>query len=94
MDGVISHKIINYINFNTKMLMLLNATNQPNTTVELSYICPRGLSGQPAMTLIKSLKYKNRLRLRCIHNFKSDLIISMDLLCISGTEPSSVILSL
>ena len=37
--------------------------------------------------------YKKRLLLRCIHHFKSDLINNMDLMRISGTEPSSVILS-
>ena len=26
--------------------MLSNATNQPKSTVELGYMCPRGLSGQ------------------------------------------------
>ena len=31
--------------------------------------------------------------LRCVHNFKSDLINNMDHMRISGTEPSSVILS-
>ena len=39
------------------------------------------------------LKYKNRLLLRNIHHFKSDLIYDMDHMRISGTEPSSVILS-
>ena len=36
-----------------KILMLSNATNQPKSTVELSYLCPRGLSGPPAVTLTK-----------------------------------------
>ena len=31
--------------------------------------------------------------LRCIHHLKSDLIDSMDHMCVSGTEPSSVVLS-
>ena len=39
------------------------------------------------------LKYDKRLLLRCIHHFKSDLINCMDVMRISGTEPSSVILS-
>ena len=39
------------------------------------------------------LKYKKRLLLRCIHHFKSDLIYNLDHMRISGTEPSSVILS-
>ena len=41
-----------------KNLMLSNATNQPKSTVELGYICPRGLTGPPAVTLTKELKYK------------------------------------
>ena len=39
------------------------------------------------------LKYKKRLLLRCIHHFIPDLINNMDDMRISGTEPSSVILS-
>ena len=35
------------------ILMLPNATNQPKSTVELGNICPRGLSGSPAVTLTK-----------------------------------------
>ena len=30
--------------------MLSNATNQPKSTVELGYMCPRGLSGPPAVS--------------------------------------------
>ena len=73
--------------------MFSNVTNQPKPTVELGYMCPRGLPGPPAVTLTKSLKYKKRLLLRCIHHFKSDLINNMDHMRISGTEPSSLILS-
>ena len=36
-----------------KILMFSNATNQPKSTVELGYMCPRGLSGPPAVTLTK-----------------------------------------
>ena len=39
------------------------------------------------------LDYEKRLILRCIHHFKSDLINNIDHMRISGTEPSSVILS-
>ena len=39
------------------------------------------------------MKYKKRLLLSWIHHFKSDLINNMDHMRISGTEPSSVILS-
>ena len=38
-------------------------------------------------------KYEKRLLLRCIHHFKSDLINKVDHMRISGTEPSSVVLS-
>ena len=31
--------------------------NQPKSAVELGYMCPRGLSGPPVVTLIKKLKY-------------------------------------
>ena len=41
--------------------MLSNATNQPKSTIELGYMCPRGLSGPPKVTLAKKLKYKKRL---------------------------------
>ena len=43
-------------------------------------------------SVLQSLN-KKRLLLRCIQHFKSDLFIDMDHMCISGTEPSSVILS-
>ena len=36
-----------------RILTLSNATNQPKSTVELGYMCPRGLSGPPAVTLTK-----------------------------------------
>ena len=36
-----------------KILMLSNATNQPKSTVELGYMCPRGLFDPPAVTLTK-----------------------------------------
>ena len=32
--------------------MLSNATNQPKSTVELGYMCPRGLSGPPTIKSI------------------------------------------
>ena len=36
-----------------QILMLSNATNQAKSTVELDYVCPRGFSGPPAVTLTK-----------------------------------------
>ena len=76
-----------------KILMLSNATNQTKLIVELGYMCPRGLTGPPALTLTKKLKYKQILLPRCIHHFKSDEINNIDHMRISGTEASSVILS-
>ena len=70
--------------------MLSNTTNQPKSTEELCYICPRGLLGPPAATLTKKLKYEKRHLLICINHFKSDLINNMDHMRISGIEPSSV----
>ena len=49
-DGVTNPQ---YYNFNTENLMLSNTTNQPKSTVELAYMCPRGLTGPPAVTLTK-----------------------------------------
>ena len=46
-----------------------------------------------ALKRYESTEYKKRLLLRCIHHFKSDIINNMDHMRISGTEPSSVILS-
>ena len=70
-----------------------NATNQPKQAVELGYMCPRGLTGPPAVTLTQWLKYKKRLLLWCIRNFRSDLINHLEHMRISDTEPLSVILS-
>ena len=42
--------------------------------------------------VVKILK-ETSTKLRCIHYFKSDLINNMDYMRISGTEPSSLILS-
>ena len=74
------------------MLMLSN--RYESTEVDLGCMCPQRLSGPPAVTLtkwVKWLKYKKRSR--CIHHFKSDFINNMDHMHIWVTEPSSVILS-
>ena len=56
-----------------------NATNQSNSTVELVYMRPRGLTRPPAVTLTKLLKYKKRLLPRCLHHFRLDLINNVNL---------------
>ena len=50
---LLTHKLTISVNFNTEILMLSNATNQPKSTVELGYMCPRGLLGPSAVTLTK-----------------------------------------
>ena len=70
------------------------ATNQPKSIVELVCMCPKGLNCPPAVTLTKLLKYKKRLLLRCRHHLSPDFINNIDHVRISGTEPSTVILSL
>ena len=45
------------------------------------------------MSKLHKSKYKKILLLRCIHHFISEFIYNTDHMRISGTEPSSVILS-
>ena len=53
-DGVINPQKYNFNEFwYGKFWCSQNATNQPKSTVELGYMCPRGLSGPPAVTLTK-----------------------------------------
>ena len=53
-NGVINQSIFNTENVDAQK----KATNQPKSTVELGYMCPRGLSGPSAKTLTKQVKYK------------------------------------
>ena len=53
-DGVINPQNYNFNQFKLgKFWCSQNATNQPKSTVELGYMCPRGLTGPPAVTLTK-----------------------------------------
>ena len=53
-DGVVNPQEYNFNQFRyRKFWCSQNATNQPKSTVELGYMCPRGLSGPPAVTLTK-----------------------------------------
>ena len=93
-DGVINPKYYNNTEFSTRKIWCSqHSTNQPKSTVQLGFMCLRGLLGPPAVTLTSSWNSKNRLLLRCIHHFKSGWIYNMDHMRISGTEPSSVSLS-
>ena len=69
--------------------------NEINLCVKVAYevnvIIP--IAATTLKTIANYYLYKKRLLLRCIHHFKSDLINNMDHMRISGTEPSSVILS-
>ena len=50
-DGVINQQNYKFNRFFTRTnLMLSNATNQPKSTVELGFMCRRGLSGPLAVT--------------------------------------------
>ena len=53
-DGVINQQNYNFNKFwYEKFWCSKNATKQPKSTVELGYMCPRGLTGPPAVTLTK-----------------------------------------
>ena len=53
-DGVINPQNYNFNEFKTRKIWCSqNTTNQPKSTVELGYMCPRGLLGPPAVTLTK-----------------------------------------
>ena len=53
-DGVTNPQNYNFYQFkHSKLRCSQNATNQPKSTVELGYMCPRGLLGPPAVTLAK-----------------------------------------
>ena len=91
--GVINQQNNNFYQFqHSKFRCSQNATNQLKSTIEFDYMCPRGRLGPPALTFTKQLKYEQRLLLRCIHHFKSDVVYNMDHMRISGIEPSPVIL--
>ena len=47
--------------------------------------------GSERVNGVELMKFK--INLRCLHHFKSDLINNMDHVRISGTKPTSVILS-
>ena len=56
------------------MLSELQTTKQPKSTIELGYMCPRGLFGQLVETLtMEWLKFKKKFLQICTYNiFKSD----------------------
>ena len=61
-DGVINTQNYNLNQcLHRKYWCSQNATNQPKSIVELGYMCPRGLTGPPAVTLTKKWKYRKRL---------------------------------
>ena len=53
-DGVINPQNYNFNQFqHVQFWCSQNATNQPKSTVELGYMCPRELTGPQAVTLAK-----------------------------------------
>ena len=54
-DGVINPQNYNFNQFQHRQFRCSqNATNQPQSAVELGYMCPWGLLGPPAVTLSQS----------------------------------------
>ena len=90
----------NLDNYSLEDMIVVGIDHDPSWTTEqrvakenfyqqlLMTIKPQGLN-----KTFDAFEYKKRLLLRCIHHFISDLIYNMDHMRISGTEPSSVILS-
>ena len=62
-----------------------NATNQPKSTIELGYMCPRGLSDPHAMTLTA---YILMTLLQAIRNTSAELVLDSD--CIKETGETNV----
>ena len=57
-DGVINPQNLQFqTNSTQKILMLSYATNLQKSTIELGHMCPGVLTGPPAVTLTKELKY-------------------------------------
>ena len=56
-DGVISPQNYNLYNFKLKILMLSKRFKSTEVDRKIGYMCPRGLTGPPAVTLTKKLKY-------------------------------------
>ena len=72
-DGVINPQNYNFYQFlHGKLRCSQNATSQPKSTVELGYMCPRGLNVCIQMILTDIL-IKTRLRLHhCTHAKKNN----------------------
>ena len=62
-DGVINPQNNNFNQFSTDNLDALKRYELTEVDVELGNMCPRGLTGPPAVTFTKKLKYKKRLLL-------------------------------
>ena len=52
-DGVINQQNYNLKQYTENVWYSQNVTNQPKSTAELSYMCPRGLTYPPAVTHTK-----------------------------------------
>ena len=68
-------------------------TNSEDKCLRSPQIIDRGGNESVKKLELTSEEYKKRILRRCIHHFISDLIHNTDQMHISGTEPSSVILS-
>ena len=59
-DGEINPQNYNFNQFVTLKILMLSKRYEPlaKSTVELDYMCPRGLSGPPSVTPTKKFRYK------------------------------------
>ena len=75
-DGVINPQNYNIIKILTrKILMLSNATNPPKSTVELGYMCPRGLTDPPAVTLTNLYAIQGMFQLWRFYHFIKRVVV-------------------
>ena len=77
----------------TEILMLSKRYESTEVDSRTWLHVPSGTPWSTSSDTHQVVEIKKRLVLRCIHHFKSDLINDMDHMRISGTKPSSVILS-
>ena len=93
-DGVINPQNYNFNQFLTREILMLSKRYESTEVDRRTWLhVPSGTHWSTSSDTQRVVQIKKRLLLRCIHHFKSDLINNMDHMRISGTKPSSVILS-
>ena len=93
-DGVINPQNYNFNQFLTREILMLSKRYESTEVDRRTWLhVPSGTHWFTSSDTHQVVEIKKILLLRCIHHFKSDLINNMDHMRISGTKPSSVILS-